>query len=143
MKEKSGGPKGPGHFRVLYVVGIKYPAHFFALYRMGLWGPPYKASSSPKGRRKDSAINRTPKRKPYENASRSVMLCISFMQSSNFSSVSFCLSVSVPSSSSRFRATSLSSSLSRLSPRVHCSKGEMLPYARRIPTDAHFGGSLS
>lgn len=59
---------------------------------------------------------------------RSVMLCISFMHSSNSLSVSFCLSVSVLSSSSRFRATSFSSSFSRLSPRVHCSKGEMLPY---------------
>ena len=45
-----------------------------------------------------------------------------------FSSVSFCLSVSVPSSSSRFRATSFKSSISRLSPRVHCSKGDTFPY---------------
>ena len=56
------------------------------------------------------------------------MLCISFMQSSNFSSVSFCFSVRDSSNSSRFRATSFSSSFSRLSPRVHCSKGDMLPY---------------
>ena len=55
-------------------------------------------------------------------------LDISFMHSSNFSSVSFCLSVSVPSSSSRFRATNFSNSFNLLSPRVHCSKGDMLPY---------------
>ena len=75
-------------------------------------------------RRKDSAISCTPKRKPYEKASRSVILCISFIQCSNFSSISFCFSVSVPSKSSRFRATSFKSSFSRLSPRVHYSKGD-------------------
>jgi len=85
-------------------------------------------SSSPIVRRKDSAISCTPSRNPYENASRSVMPCISSMHSSNFSRVSFCLSVSVPSYSSRFLATNFSRSFNRLSPRVHCSKGETLPY---------------
>ena len=33
-------------------------------FRMGLWGPPYKFSSSPKDRRKASAISCTPSRKP-------------------------------------------------------------------------------
>ena len=56
------------------------------------------------------------------------MLCISFIQSSNFSSISFCFSVSVPSKSSRFRVTGFKSSFSRLLPRVHCSKGDTFPY---------------
>lgn len=59
-----------------------------------------------------------------------MMLCISFMHSSSFYSVSFCKFASVPSSSSRFRATSFKSSFKRLSPRVHCSNGEMLPYQK-------------
>ena len=45
-----------------------------------------------------------------------------------FSSVSFCFSVSVPSKSSLFRATSFKSSFSLLLPRVHCSKGDTFPY---------------
>ena len=37
-------------------------------------------------------------------------------------------SVSIPSKSSRFRTTSFKISFSRLSPRVHCSKGDTFPY---------------
>ena len=85
-------------------------------------------SSSLSVERKASAINRTPSRTPYANASRSEIEYISFIHSSNFSSVSFCLSVSIPHNSSRLRETSFSNSLSRLSPQVHCSNGEMFPY---------------
>ena len=48
--------------------------------------------------------------------------------SSNFPSVSFSFSVSVPSGFSRFCATNFSNSFYRMSPRVHYLMGEPLPY---------------
>ena len=72
-------------------------------------------------RRCASAINLIPNRSPYENASRSAILCISLSASSNFSSVSFALGesegsflVSPSPSSSRFRAIKDNSSFSNI-----------------------------
>lgn len=48
-------------WRIKIGLGVFHPDRTF---RVGLWGPPYKFSSSPKGRRKDSAISCTPSRKP-------------------------------------------------------------------------------
>ena len=77
-----------------------------------------------------SMASLAPRRKAYSKMATSARLTYSSQQSWNFSKISFCLSVSIPSSSSRFRATSFSSSFSRLSSRVHCSKGELLPYLK-------------